>query len=67
MTDALERAGFKLMLSAPSVAPAWPLTDQKTDLFLWMRSFIQGLVSVGMLEPWAEQLVDNLLLGGQVR
>jgi sterol 24-C-methyltransferase len=65
VTDALERAGFKLILSAPSVAPAWPLTDQKTDLFLWMRSLIQGLVKVGLLQPWAEVLVNNLLLGGQ--
>ena len=65
VTEALERVGFKLILSAPSVAPAWPLTDQKTDLFLWMRSLIRGLVKVGLLQPWAEVLVNNLLLGGQ--
>ena len=65
VTDALERVGFKLILSAPSVAPAWPLTDQKTDLFMWMRSLIRGLVKVGLLQPWAEVLVNNLLLGGQ--
>jgi sterol 24-C-methyltransferase len=30
-----------------------------------MRSLIRGLVQVGLLQPWAEVLVNNLLLGGQ--
>lgn len=61
---ALERAGFNILLSAPSVAPAWPLTDQKTDLFLMMRQLIVGLNKVGLLPNWTEVLVSNLLLGG---
>jgi len=64
VTNALERAGFKLVLSAPSVAPAWPLTDQKTDLFLFMRSIVIGLTSIGMCPVWVETLVNNLFLGG---
>lgn len=64
VTDALERAGFKILLSAPSLAPAWPLTDQKTDLFLVMRRMIVWLNQAGVLPDWTETLVSNLLLGG---
>eukprot|EP00658_Telonema_sp_P-2_P064686 TRINITY_DN5386_c0_g1_i8.p1 TRINITY_DN5386_c0_g1~~TRINITY_DN5386_c0_g1_i8.p1 ORF type:complete len:264 (+),score=90.62 TRINITY_DN5386_c0_g1_i8:61-852(+) len=64
VTDALERAGFKVLVSAPSFAPAWPLTDQKTDLFLMMRQLIIGLNKIGILPAWTETLVSNLLLGG---
>ena len=64
VTDALERAGFTLKLSRPSVAPTWPLTDQKTDLFLFFRSIVMKLSAVGLMPPWVETLVDNLLLGG---
>jgi len=64
VTDALERAGFEVLLSAPSVAPAWPLTDQKTDLFLMMRQLIIGMNKIGLLSPWTVKLVENLLLGG---
>ena len=46
VTSALERAGFKVILSAPSVAPTWPLTDQKTDLFIMMRNLIVRLNQV---------------------
>jgi len=64
VTSSLERAGFKVLLSRPSVAPAWPLTDQKTDLFLMMRQLIIGLNNIGLLPNWTETLVSNLLLGG---
>ena len=64
VTDALERAGFEILMSAPSVAPAWPLTDQKTDLFLVMRQIVIWLYRIGILPQWMETLVNNLLLGG---
>jgi len=60
----LHSAGFKILLSAPSVAPAWPLTDQKTDLFIMMNRLIKGMNYVGILPDWTETLVSNLLLGG---
>jgi sterol 24-C-methyltransferase len=65
ISGALVRAGFTLKLSRPSIAPAWPLTDQKTDLFLLFRSIVIKISSVGLLPPWVETLVDQLLLGGQ--
>jgi sterol 24-C-methyltransferase len=65
VTGALERAGFKVLLSGPSVAPTWPLTDQKTDLFITMRNLVVRLNRVGLLPDWTEVLVSNLLLGGQ--
>jgi sterol 24-C-methyltransferase len=65
VTAALERAGFKVVLSAPSVAPTWPLTDAKTDLFLLFRSVVVKLNNFGILPDWTETLVSNLLLGGQ--
>ena len=64
VTSALERAGFKVLLSAPSVAPTWPLTDQKTDLFITMRSIVRGLVRIGIVGSWFDDLISNLLLGG---
>ena len=64
VTSALERAGFKVLLSAPSVAPTWPLTDQKTDLFILMRSIVRGLVRFGVVGSWFDHLISNLLLGG---
>lgn len=64
VTDALERAGFKVLLSAPSEAPAWPLTDEKTDIFLALRSAVVGLTRLGLLPPWVEVLINQLLRGG---
>ena len=40
VVDAMLKAGFHLVLSRPSIAPTWPLTDQKTDTFLTLRFFI---------------------------
>ena len=65
LTAAFVRAGFKIIKSEPSLAPAWPLCDQKTDLFLIMREIIIALTYVGICPVWAETLVNNLLLGGQ--
>jgi sterol 24-C-methyltransferase len=65
VTAALQRAGFEIILSAPSVAPAWPLCESKTDLFLMMRSFVIGLTRIGLMGPWAESILDDLLSGGQ--
>ena len=38
---ALERAGFKILLSAPSKSPAWPICEQKRDLILRVRKVIR--------------------------
>ena len=65
VTAALARAGFEIVLSAPSSAPAWPLTDQKTDLFLTMRAIVAGLNKVGLVPTWALTIIDNFLKGGQ--
>jgi len=64
VTQAFERAGFQIVMSAPSKAPAWPLTDQKTDLFLFMRSIVMGLAKFGLVPAWVTQCIDNLLKGG---
>jgi len=65
VTDALERAGFETVLSAPSVAPAWPLCESKTDLFLVMRKIIIGMIRIGIVGEWAEGLLNDLLFGGK--
>lgn len=64
VAQALERAGFNVLLNAPSVAPTWPLTDQKTDLFIFMRSIVRCFVKLGLVGPWFDKLISNLLLGG---
>ena len=64
VVQSLQRVGFKLVLHRPSVAPTWPLTDQKTDLFLFIRSIVVRMTAMGFSPPWVETLVSNLLLGG---
>lgn len=65
VTSAFERAGFKVLVSAPSEAPAWPLCESKTELFMVMRHVVGGLTKLGLLAPWAEVLLDNLMGGGK--
>ena len=60
---ALQRAGFRALVSAPSVAPAWPITDQKTAMFEAIRAIVARWR--GSLPQWAEVLCNNFLLGGQ--
>ncbi|MEZ4328557.1 MAG: class I SAM-dependent methyltransferase [Polyangiales bacterium] len=62
---ALERAGFRVLLSAPSRAPAWPICEQKRDLILAGRKVIRALESVGALPPWVEESLALLQRGGQ--
>ena len=62
---ALLRAGFEVLRSAPSDAPAWPLTDQKTDLFQNMRTVARGAHWLGLAPEWVEQLLSNFLKGGE--
>ena len=49
----------------PPIAFFRDSTSIALGLAAWMRSLIRGLVKVGLLQPWAEVLVNNLLLGGQ--
>jgi len=61
----LERAGFTVLLSRPSVAPTWPLTDQKTDTFLLIRWIVVNLTKLGISPVWIETLCTQFLLGGK--
>jgi len=62
---ALERAGFRVLLSAPSKSPAWPICEQKRDLILLGRRVIRGLEAVGVLQPWVEESLELLQRGGE--
>jgi len=62
---ALERAGFKIIVSAPSRSEAWPLCEQKRDLILNGRRLVRGLEKVGVAPPWIEESLDLLQKGGQ--
>jgi sterol 24-C-methyltransferase len=62
---ALERAGFEIVLSAPSKRPAWPICEQKRDLILASRKVIRGLEAIRLLPPWVEESLDLLQSGGQ--
>ncbi len=62
---ALERAGFSIVLSAPSKSPAWPICEQKRDLILAGRKVIRGLEAVRILPSWVEESLDLLQSGGQ--
>ena len=63
--EALERAGFEIVLSAPSKRPAWPICEQKRDLILAGRKVIRALEAVRVLPPWVEESLALLQSGGQ--
>lgn len=62
---ALERAGFKILLSAPSKSEAWPICEQKRDLILMGRKLVRGLEKIRILPPWVEESLELLQNGGQ--
>lgn len=62
---ALERAGFRIVLSAPSKGPAWVLCEQKRDLIWGARRVVRLLTALWLCPAWVEQLLSNLQLGGQ--
>ena len=61
----LKKAGFNIILSAPSIAPAWPLTNQKTDFFLLLRSTSIKLNKLSLIPDSIIILINNLLKGGK--
>lgn len=62
---ALERAGFEILVSAPSKSEAWPLCEQKRDLILMGRRVVRALEAVRLVPPWVEEMLDLLQKGGQ--
>ncbi len=62
---ALERAGFEVLLSAPSKSEAWPLAEQKRDLILWGRRLVRALEKARLAPAWVEESLDLLQRGGQ--
>jgi sterol 24-C-methyltransferase len=62
---ALERAGFDVVLSAPSKSEAWPICEQKRDLILGGRKVIRALEAVRILPAWVEESLDLLQSGGE--
>ncbi len=62
---ALERAGFRIVLSAPSKSEAWPLAEQKRDLILRGRKVVRALERARVMPPWVEESLDLLQRGGE--
>jgi sterol 24-C-methyltransferase len=62
---ALERAGFRIVMSAPSKRPAWPICEQKRDLILGGRKIIRALEAARIMPPWVEESLELLQSGGQ--
>ncbi|MFT5483801.1 MAG: sterol 24-C-methyltransferase [Halieaceae bacterium] len=62
---ALERAGFKILVSAPSKSEAWPICEQKRDLILLVRRVVRALEAIRIMPTWVEQSLDLLQKGGQ--
>ncbi len=62
---ALERAGFQVLVSAPSRSEAWPLAQQKRDLILHARRLIRALERARILPPWVEESLELLQTGGE--
>ena len=62
---ALERAGFDILVSAPSKSEAWPICEQKRDLIGMGRKDVRGLEAIRVLPPWVEELLDLLQKGGR--
>ena len=62
---ALKRAGFEILISAPSKSEAWPLCEQKRDLIYRGRRVVRGLEAIRVLPSWVEESLDLLQKGGQ--
>jgi sterol 24-C-methyltransferase len=62
---ALDRAGFKILVSAPSKSEAWPICEQKRNLMLRARRVIRALEAIRIMPPWVEQSLELLQTGGQ--
>jgi len=62
---ALEKAGFKVIVSAPSKSEAWPICEQKRDMIKLARKAIRGLEKVRIMPPWVEESLDLLQTGGE--
>jgi sterol 24-C-methyltransferase len=62
---ALERAGFTILVSAPSKSEAWPICEQKRNLMLRARRVIRALEAIRIMPPWVEQSLELLQTGGQ--
>ncbi len=62
---ALEKAGFTIILNAPSKSPAWPICEQKRDLILLARKAIRALEKIRLMPAWVEQSLNLLQTGGE--
>ena len=62
---ALERAGFNIILSAPSKSETWPICEQKRDLILIARKVVRFLQKMRIIKPWVEESLDLLQTGGE--
>lgn len=62
---ALERAGFNIILNAPSKAPAWPICEQKRDLIGLVRRVVRALEKVRIMPTWVEESLELLQTGGE--
>lgn len=61
---ALERAGFDVLVSAPSKSEAWPICEQKRDLILRVRMVVRALERARLMPPWVEESLELLQTGG---
>jgi sterol 24-C-methyltransferase len=64
---ALERAGFKILVSAPSKSEAWPICEQKSGLILRVRRVIRALEAIRIMPAWVEQSLDLIKKCGPAR
>lgn len=62
---ALERAGFRIVVSAPSKSEAWPICEQKRALILRGLRVVRGLAAVRIAPVWLKEALDLLQKGGQ--
>jgi sterol 24-C-methyltransferase len=62
---ALESAGFKILISAPSKGEAWPICEQKSNLVAMGRKVVRALEAIRVLPPWVEESLGLLQKGGQ--
>ena len=62
---ALERAGFNVLVSAPSKSEAWPICEQKRDLILRGRKAVRALEKIKLMPEWVEESLDLLQTGGE--
>lgn len=63
--SALERVGFRILVSAPSRRPAWPFWRERRDMTIRVRKVVRALEAIRLLPKEVDEGLALLQSGGE--